>query len=221
MNTSAHLGDDILNAWIDDAATGQEREIVRDHVATCDICLQRLEELQAVKAIFATLPEANPPRSFELTPALANSPTPIRPAQGASTIVRILPIVRTLSVAAMFAVLVLGGVLAFGPADDTLTSNDAAQTQTNETESENRTFQMQEAAPARGEVVDQGESASAHDSTSDALSDDGRETNTSPSSSGDGLTPLEIATIAVGALATIFGVTWIWMSMSIRPGNRR
>ncbi len=42
MNTTAHLGDDILNAWIDHAATPQEQDVIRDHVATCDTCRQRL-----------------------------------------------------------------------------------------------------------------------------------------------------------------------------------
>jgi anti-sigma factor RsiW len=215
MNTTPHLGDDILNAWIDDVATPQEREAVDDHVATCEVCRQRLDELQAVQAIFASLPDVTPPRSFQLTPAQANAPTPIRPAQQPSTLIRLLPIVRSLSVAAIFAVMILGGVLAFGPNNDTMTSN--------ETGNVSRSLEVQNPAAQEtlepGEVSDQGVAASAHDSTNNSLADEAQDAGPSSSSSDDGLTGLEITTIAVGALAAILGVTWLWISMSIRTGG--
>lgn len=218
--TTPHLGDDILNAWIDTVATPQERAAVEDHVATCEICRERLDELQAVKSMLGSMPEVAPPRSFALTPAQANRPTPIRPDVTPSTIVRLMPLVRSLSVAAMLAVIVLGAALVIGPSDDTITSNDAAQMDAEETGSTTQSFQLQEppmAALERGEVVDQGEAASAHDSTMDSLANEGRGT----ASVDTGLTALEIATITVGALAIILGVAWMWMSMSIRSRGSR
>lgn len=217
MNTPAHLGDDILNAWIDGVATEHERIVVEDHVASCDICQKQLEELRAIKSMFSSLPDVTPPRSFTLTADQAKKPTPIRSGGEQSTIVRLLPIVRTLSVAAVLAVMVLGGVLALGPSDDTI---DPA----NETGRTSQSFQEappMQAMPSRGEVIDQGEAASAHDSTSDALESDAQESVTSSSSSDDGLTSLEIATITVGVLALGLGVSWIWMSMSLQRGMRK
>lgn len=226
MNTiAAHLGDDILNAWIDGVATEQEQAVVHDHVATCDVCQQRLDELVEVKAMLASLPKVAPPRSFRLTPDQAKGPTPLRPAQELPTILRLLPIVRSLSVAAIFAVMVLGGVLAFGPTGDTIDSGGVAQVQRSETDGGDDSLESENPAPRAaqepGEIVDQGEAASAHDSTSDALSDDARETGTSSLSSEDGLTALEIATIAIGVIALLLAATWTWISMTIRAGTRR
>lgn len=215
-----HLGDDILNAWLDGVATDEERAIVDDHLATCETCSQRLDELQLVTAMLGTLGNVTPPRSFQLTPEQAKKPTPIRPREGVVSIVRVLPIVRTLSVAAMLAVLILGGALALRPTDDSI--GDSASfgiMATGETGSAGDSLQEENPAPAsqqRGEVVDQGEAASAHDSTTDALAGEAQDRpGTSPE---DGLSGLEIATITTGVLAIVLGLTWMGMSMSIRNG---
>jgi anti-sigma factor RsiW len=216
MNATAHLGDDILNALIDDVATGQEREVVERHTATCDTCRQRLDELRAVKAVLGNLQEVAPPRSFRLTEDQARKPTSI-PAAQPSAIIRLLPIVRTLSVAAILAVMVLGGVVALGPSDQSLT---------NETDNASVSFQMQEpplsAAPIQpGELVDQGESASAHDSTSNALEDEAREATSSIPGPDEGLTTLEVVTIAIGVLAIGLSLAWMGIAMTIRGNTHR
>ena len=216
MNAIAHLGDDILNAVVDNVATEQEREVVERHTATCETCQRQLEELRAVKAIFGSLPEVAPPRSFQLTEEQARKPVSIRPEQP-STVIRLLPIVRTLSVAAILAVMVLGGVVALGP---------SGQSSTNETDNASTSFQMQEpplsAAPVQpGEVVDQGESASAHDSTSNALDDEVREVSSSTSGPDEGLTTLEVVTIAIGVLAIGLSLAWMGIAMTIRGKTHR
>lgn len=216
MNATAHLGDDILNALIDNVATEQEREIVERHTATCDTCRRQLNELRAVKALLGELPEVAPPRSFRLTEEQARKPVSIR-ADQPSTIIRLLPIVRTLSVAAILAVMVLGGVVALGPSDNS---------PSNETDSASVSFQMQEppmaAVPAQpGEVIDQGESASAHDSTSNALDDEVREATSSTSGPDEGLTTLEVVTIAIGVLAIALSLAWMGIAMTIRGNTHR
>jgi len=224
MNTIAHLGDDILNAVIDGVATDQEREVVESHTATCDTCRRQLDDLRAIKMLLGNLPEVAPPRSFRLTEEQARKPISIR-ADQPSTIVRLLPIVRTLSVAAILAVMVLGGAVALGPSGNTLTDN-ASMSQSGETDDAPLSFQMQEpplaAVPQQpGELIDQGESASAHDSTSDALEDEARETTSSISGPDEGLTTLEIVTIAIGVLAILLSLTWMGISMSIRGHTHR
>jgi hypothetical protein len=225
MTPPAHLGDEILNAWIDGVATDEERAIVDDHLAACETCEQRLGELQLVKAMLGDLGEVAPPRSFRLTPEQAKQPTPIRPRDTGTNVVRLLPIVRALSVAAMLAVLILGGALALRPEsnslDDSATSTmsfgmmPAGETgnSTGSLEEETR----DETTLARGEVVDQGESASAHDSTSNAIADQAQDE--AAASSEAGLSGLEVATITTGVLAMLLGMTWMGLSMSIRNGE--
>lgn len=221
-DTPAHLADDILNAWIDGIATPDEQDIVDHHIASCETCQHRLDELQGVKAMLASLPMVDPPRSFALTPEQAKKPVSIRERTKPSNIIRLLPIVRTLSVAAMLAVLILGGSLVMNQGESTMSPGVTTGMQSGETADESRTLGAANPAPAaqeRGEIIDQGEAASAHDSTSTTLAG---ETPSVPIQTSDGgLTGVEIATIVVGVLALLLGVTWMWMSMAIRNGTRR
>jgi hypothetical protein len=221
-DTPAHLADDILNAWIDGAATPQEHQLVEHHMASCETCQRLMDELHAVKAMLATMPEVAPRRSFALTPEQAKKPTPIRERTTASNIIRLLPIVRTLSVAAMLAVLILGGSLLLNQDDSTVSPAVTNEMQSGETAAGSGSLGEANPAPAsqeRGEVVDQGEAASAHDSTSTTLA---REGQAMPIATTDaGLTGLEIATIALGVASILLGVSWMWMSMAIRNGKSR
>lgn len=221
-HTPAHLADDILNAWIDGVATPDEHELVQHHLATCDTCSRRMDELHAVKAMLATMPQVEPRRSFALTPEQAKKPTPIRERTTASNIIRLLPIVRTLSVAAMLAVLILGGSLLLTQDDASFSPGVTNELQSGETAEGAGSLGKANPAPAsqeRGEVVDQGEAASAHDSTSDTLA---REGQSVPIATTDaGLTGLEIATITIGAASILLGISWMWMSMAIRSSKSR
>lgn len=229
MTQPIHLGDDILNAWIDGIATDEERAIVNDHLATCETCAQRLDELQLVKTMLGDLGDATPPRSFRLTPEQAKKPTPIRPQDsrtGSEPIIRLLPIVRTLSVAAMLAVLILGGTLALRPDTDPIGDSTSSVSlgimptgETGASESSLEDETVDQTTLGRGEVVDQGESASAHDSTSNAISN---QAQVAPSTSADGgLSGLGIATITAGVLALVLGIIWMGLSITIRNGASR
>lgn len=221
-DTPAHLADDILNAWIDGVATPEEQAIVDHHLATCDTCQRRMAELQGVKAMLSDMPEVAPPRSFTLTQEQAKKPTPIRERTTPSNIIRLLPIVRTLSVAAMLAVLILGGSLVFNQDDADFSPGVNTEMQSGETANDAGSLGEANPAPAsqeRGEVVDQGEAASAHDSTSTSLA---REAEPVPIETTEaGLTGVEIATIVLGVVALLLGLSWMWMSMAIRNGRSR
>ncbi len=218
----AHLGDDLLNAWIDGVATPEEDALVTHHLASCELCATRANELRAVSAIFSQLPEIAPPRSFALTPEQAKKPTPIHERGTASTIVRLLPVVRALSVAAMLAVLILGATLVVNPQDDTVTLDATTSMQSGETSG--GTDSLGETNPAsapqeRGEVVDQGQAASAHDSTNASLQHQSAPATIEATNAG--LTNAEIATIVIGVVAILLGGTWMWMSAAIRGGEPR
>lgn len=221
-HTPAHLADDILNAWIDGIATPDEQAIVNDHLASCETCATRLQELQGVKAMLGAMDDVPLPRSFQLTPEQARKPTPIRERTTASTIIRLLPIVRGLSVAAMLAVMILGGTLLLGQDGGTLSGDTAIEMPAGETADAPGSLSASKPAPAsqeRGEVVDQGEAASAHDSTSTSLAN---ESQTMPiETTSAGLTGIEIATITLGVMALLLGISWMWMSMAIRNGRSR
>jgi hypothetical protein len=227
MTHPTHLGDEILNAWIDGVATDEERLIVDEHLAACETCAHRLDELQIVKAMLGDLGEVAPPRSFRLTPEQAKKPTPLRPRDNSGAIVRLLPLVRALSVAAMIAVLVMGGVLALRPESGTIDDSGSntmslGMMPAGETGSTSSSFDEETPADtelARGEVVDQGEAASAHDSTSNAII--GEAQGEALPSSESGLSGLEIATITTGVLAMLLGMIWMGLSMSLRNGARR
>lgn len=221
----AHLADDILNGWIDGIATPDEQSIVDQHLASCETCQLRMGELQAVKAILGDMEEIAPPRSFTLTPDQAKQPTPIGERVRPSNIIRLLPIVRTLSVAAMLAVLILGGSLVLGQDDSTsvIDQDQYTEIESGETSDMPASLGAMNPAPApqsRGEVVEQGESASAHDSTSTSLA---REAQPAPvvDTTEAGLTGLEITTIVLGVASILLGITWMWMSMAIRSGRSR
>jgi hypothetical protein len=166
--------------------------------------------------------EVAPPRSFALSPEQAKKPTPIREHTTASNIVRLLPIVRTLSVAAMLTVLVLGATLVLDRDGSDFDPGVTTEMQVGETGDGEGSLGESNPAPAsaeRGEVVDRGEAASAHDSTSASLA--GESQSVPIATTEAGLTGIEIATIVLGVVALLLGVSWMWMSMAIRNGISR
>lgn len=222
-HTPAHLADDILNAWIDGVATPDEQSIVEHHLASCGTCQHRMDELQTVKAMLGGMEEIAPPRSFALTPEQAKKPTPIRERTNtASNIVRLLPIVRTLSVAAMLTVLILGATLVIDRDGNDFDPGVTTEMQSAETDNGGGSLGESNPAPAsqeRGEVVDQGEAASAHDSTTTTLAGEAQSVPIATTEAG--LTGLEIATIVIGVVSLLLGISWMWMSMAIRNGMSR
>ena len=104
-----HLDAYALNAYLDDVVSSEERRQIDEHLATCEDCRQELAELGAVRDLLRDLPQYNPPRSFQIGAEHEG-----RNTAEPTTILRLLPIIRTLSVAAVLAFMVVGGVVFAG-----------------------------------------------------------------------------------------------------------
>jgi hypothetical protein len=70
----AHLADEVMSALIDDQLEPTERGPAQAHLATCDECQRRLEELRSVVSMLRVLPMLDPPRSFALGPRVVEDP---------------------------------------------------------------------------------------------------------------------------------------------------
>lgn len=100
MSQTSHLDIDTLNAYLDGAVTPAERDSVEAHLATCAACRQDLAELRATVALLRGLPQHEPRRSFHVA-AEVRRPT--------SLPVRLLPVIRPLSVAAVLLFAIVTG----------------------------------------------------------------------------------------------------------------
>lgn len=214
MQTTAHPGDDVLNGWIDDALTADERKMVASHLEHCALCRTELESLRLVKRLLAELPDPVLPRSFALTVEQAVKPEASSAAIQPSNIVRLLPIVRALSIAAVMAVIIMGGALFFGPISDSQNSPDMAVSRSSVTNSAIGASENANPAPIiaaePGMVVDQGQTATNSNSVPAAMANGVQQMN---GSKGDERSNLEIAAIATGAFAVIAVGAWVSLYM--------
>jgi hypothetical protein len=64
-----------LSAYADGELSPRDTARVEAHLATCDDCYSVLDGLRMTSAALGGLPVANAPRSFALTPELANAPS--------------------------------------------------------------------------------------------------------------------------------------------------
>lgn len=97
MSQPSHIDTDTLSAYLNGAVTPAERDRVEAHLTTCVACRQELAELQATVALLRGLPQYEPRRAFHVA---ADVRRPI------SLPVRLLPVIRPLSIAAalLFAI---------------------------------------------------------------------------------------------------------------------
>lgn len=102
-----HIDSNGLNAYLDDAVLPAERVRIDDHLATCANCRRHLAELRMVRDLLHALPQYDPPMSFQLGEEHARRD----PAPPASRLLRFLPAVRALAVAAVICFLVVNGAL--------------------------------------------------------------------------------------------------------------
>ncbi len=102
-----HIDSDGLNAYLDDAVLPAERVRIDDHLATCANCGRHLAELRMVRDLLQALPQYDPPVSFQLGEEHARRD----PAPPAARLLRFLPVVRALAVAAVICFLVVNGAL--------------------------------------------------------------------------------------------------------------
>lgn len=210
MNMAQHLSDDVLNAWVDDVLPDTERAALEAHLTRCADCRRTTDELAVLKEALAALPQAEPPRSFRLTPDQARRPAPALAAVPASPAVRLLPVVRTLSIAAVMALLIVSTVLLLGQAGD----DDASGGETAHQSSSSLRQEAAAEANSPGEVVDQGEAAS---SDADVVPDRAAPQEAPAATDADdddGLAPLAITAIGLGGLIVVLLAAWLALARS-------
>jgi len=64
-----------LSPYIDGRLTASEATALETHLASCEACRRELDELRAAVSVLHDMPQADPPRSFALTPQLLERKT--------------------------------------------------------------------------------------------------------------------------------------------------
>ena len=110
----AHPADTALSAAADGSASDAARARVEAHASTCATCRARLDEYTSVRAMLASLPFEDAPRSFRLSRAHASAPArPVPPAHaGRDLAQRAMPALAAVAAVAFVALIgvdVLGG----------------------------------------------------------------------------------------------------------------
>lgn len=209
---------DDLNAFVDDTLSADERARIQSRLAQDPAMERELAELRAAVRLLNGLPELAPRRSFRLGEEFVK--TPVAPTQ--DRIVRFLPIVRSLSVAAALVFMIVAGSLFFDVYGDT--GGDFGPTLQGDSGTMGAAGETESGA---------GSSDEAGDARSDAVSDDGESSMTArgdSASAGDDpmedLTQLEepSGNVAQSTMADAIGSptaqpgdsdrsTWIWSSV--------
>ena len=139
---------DLLNAAIDGELDAESKARLNAALAANPALGDELVELRATRSLLASLPEYTPRRSFTLGAEFARETRPSAAPQ-VGTIVRLLPVVRALSVAAVLVFMVVGGALFFDLNGNT-------------TNTSNLTFEEQNAIMAESGGTDEAAEASEH-----------------------------------------------------------
>jgi len=232
-----HPDSDLLNGYISGDGPPELRAAIAAHLATCDACRENVRSLRGTVALLRGLPQVAPPVSFQLGPEYAKRPesgggTPATPSKA----VRLLPLVRTLSVAAVLLFLVIGGAAfidnrghddgqqaaMIAPTSETGDAGNALQEAGNQSSDAEAPAQSA-ALPGQGGVVDRGESASA-DMSNPAPASAGQDAESTPpgavgqgapisservdSSAKDGF-PWLSTTVGLGVVAVVLVGLWI------------
>jgi len=212
MDTAQHTSHELLSAWLDHELPASERAHVEAHLASCAACRREAEEIAALRSALAALPLHQPPRSFRLTTEQARA---ARTAPSPGTIVRLLPAVRALSIAAVMAFFIVSAALLLGPV-----SHDSG-----ETTSAPETSLSQEAVAtggAPGEIVDQGRAAASDERSLTGLVPAAPMRATVEDDTVDGgRSPLALVTIGTGGLAVVLVAFWIVLAQLSRSRRAR
>lgn len=223
MTMAQHLSDDVLNAWLDHVLPADEHDAIETHLRQCDACRREADSLAAIIAALAALPQADPPRSFRLTPEQARRPEPAAapPVHG---VLRLLPVVRSLSIAAVMALLIVSGAMLLGPvgSDDGSMATMGVAGETSGRNSASLEQEAEEAGGGPGSIVDRGEAASAG---TDALSNAAAPRSAMPqpepepatsepvaTDEDDVLSPLAITAIGLGVASV--ALLGLWFALS-------
>lgn len=231
FSANNHPNMDALSDFVSGEGTPEWRAAVDAHLATCEVCREDVRTLRGTVALLHALPQIAPPVSFQLGPEYERR-TPASGSSAPAKIVRLLPVVRVLSIAAVLLFLVIGGVSFYegriqgDNAGSKITSNAAVPTSTSETTSSGAAFEESEGetssdtapksaavAPSQGGVVDRGESASA-DGGNSAPADTAQESEaTPPGSQAD-----QAATASSESVDNDDDTGFPWLSTSIGLG---
>lgn len=213
--TLDHLSAEEITSFVDGESDDQH---IADHLALCETCRMTADDERRIKSMLGSMPEPQLPRSFVLTPQMVPVAAPLTSPDVSPSAPRIAassskyePVLRFLSIAAVLALLVLGGAQIAGIGVDEPNTNSG--TALTETEASDSALEEQDSTIARGEVRAQGESAAAGAgpiSAQHVLGD------TPAQATNSGLTLIELTTIGVGvvALASIAG----WVLIRYRAG---
>lgn len=110
LDAEHHPDIDLLSDFVSGDDAPEVRAAIAAHLATCEACREEVRSLRGTVALLHDLPQISPPVSFQLGPEharTARSGGGVAPEP--SRVVRLLPLVRTLSVAAVLLFLVIGG----------------------------------------------------------------------------------------------------------------
>lgn len=107
-----HIRTDDLSAYIDGRVSDSERRAIAEHIAACAECRTELAQLRATVRLLNGLRQVSPGRSFQL--GMEHD----RQHDRRSPVVRLLPVVRSLSVAAIILFIVASGALLLGNTRD-------------------------------------------------------------------------------------------------------
>lgn len=101
-----HVCDALLSAFINKEIDDDPvARAAGDHLARCDACRRKLQDLRGVVSLLAELPHPEPPRSFRLTPAMV----PVRPLRRDRGYIRLQQGMRwAAAVAAVLLLLIFG-----------------------------------------------------------------------------------------------------------------
>ena len=246
-NLTQPIGSDDLNAFVDGSLTEGDQNLILTAVSAEPALAAELADLLAIRSILGGLAEYQPRRSFTLGKEFKRSrPTSMPPPRG--KIVQLLPVIRSVSVAAVLLFMVIGGSLWMGVHGDTsntssqdFASQNSGMQVVGETESNAQSSEHAEdatTAPAaaggseqdKSSMTERGNSASADDRPSDDLTAEAAPS--APESPSNQPAPFTLsdhqewvwATVVIGALAVAMSCVWLVLDRSNRQAfatNRR
>ncbi len=233
---------DSLNAYVDGTLTAAERARVESAVAGSPALRQELLELQATATLLRSLPDLKPRRSFRLGEEYARPGTRDQPAN-VSAIVRLLPVMRSLSVAAALIFMVVAGAFFLDVNGGSDSNSQQTLQQQNVimgvTDSSSGASEHAEDASdsdnSGSTLVERGDSASASDQPTDDLTamapsaEESAGGTTAQDTGAFGATVTDdqdytgwiIASVVFGGLVVVFGGAWYALAQGNRtPGVR-
>lgn len=239
------IGSDDLNAYVDGQLSPERRAQVEMRIAQDPELRIELDDLRTTSRLLASLPELTPRRSFVLGAEHLKSPPVAKPGK----VIQLLPIVRTLSIAAALVFMVVGGSLFFdinGNPDDNTSQTFQEQNEimgnSGVTESDGEASGHAEGAnePAAPAAADESSQPASEDNESsmtsrgDAASADEapmgdlttlQESDSAPSASSliasddDDRTAWLWTSVALGCLAVAFAGVWVVLAKGGRQSS--